>query len=72
MSTDTAEPSTDRPVSLKPCPICGKAPDDSYLPFCSKRCADRDLHRWLADGYGIPVQSAGADDLPSLDEEVGT
>lgn len=37
------------------CPICAKAPAPDYAPFCSKRCADVDLHRWLAGAYAIPA-----------------
>jgi endogenous inhibitor of DNA gyrase (YacG/DUF329 family) len=37
------------------CPICGKPADAVLRPFCSKRCADVDLHRWLSDRYVVPV-----------------
>ncbi len=33
------------------CPICGEPTDSHYRPFCSRRCADVDLHRWLSGGY---------------------
>lgn len=36
------------------CPICAKDSADKYRPFCSKRCADVDLGRWLKGGYAIP------------------
>ena len=36
------------------CPICGKPADPHYRPFCSKRCADIDLGRWIAGSYRIP------------------
>ena len=36
------------------CPICAKPQQTGYKPFCSKRCADVDLNRWLSDGYAIP------------------
>lgn len=36
------------------CPICGKPADPRLKPFCSKRCADIDLHGWLKGGYAIP------------------
>ena len=36
------------------CPICKKAADPVYRPFCSRRCADVDLGRWLTGGYAIP------------------
>lgn len=40
---------------LKPCPICGKMAIDQFRPFCSKRCADVDLNRWLSGVYSVPV-----------------
>lgn len=36
------------------CPICEKPTNPTYRPFCSKRCADLDLGRWLRGGYTIP------------------
>lgn len=39
----------------KRCPICGKPADPRLAPFCSKRCADVDLHRWLSGSYALPV-----------------
>ena len=43
------------PSSHGPCPICSKpAPPSKYKPFCSKRCADVDLSRWLNGAYAIP------------------
>jgi hypothetical protein len=36
------------------CPICGKPAADAFKPFCSRRCADIDLGRWLKGGYAIP------------------
>ena len=41
------------------CPICGTPPDPHYQPFCSKRCADIDLHRWLKGSYVIPREEPG-------------
>jgi hypothetical protein len=41
------------------CPICSKPTDPAYRPFCSRRCADIDLQRWLVGRYAIP---AGRDD----------
>ncbi len=37
-----------------PCPICGKLGQARFSPFCSRRCADIDLGRWLKGGYAIP------------------
>jgi len=46
------------------CPICAKAADPKYRPFCSRRCADVDLGRWLTGRYTIP--SEGSEDNPDL------
>ena len=53
---------TGQPKDAKPeaestplCVICGIHPQTAkYRPFCSKRCADVDLHRWLGGVYAIP------------------
>ena len=37
------------------CPICGKPATAASRPFCSPRCADVDLNRWLSGVYAIPV-----------------
>ena len=38
------------------CAICGKpAADGEYRPFCSRRCADVDLQRWLTGRYAVPA-----------------
>ncbi|MDP3254444.1 MAG: DNA gyrase inhibitor YacG [Bosea sp. (in: a-proteobacteria)] len=39
---------------LKPCVQCGKPAVARYKPFCSARCADIDLGRWLKGSYVIP------------------
>ena len=38
------------------CPICSKPAQVSSRPFCSRRCADIDLGRWLGGNYAIPTQ----------------
>lgn len=50
------------------CPICDKEADAKYRPFCSKRCADLDLGRWLNGAYGIP--SDDPDDFEEVLEEL--
>ncbi|TVS05400.1 MAG: DNA gyrase inhibitor YacG [Rhodobacteraceae bacterium] len=37
------------------CPICTKPTDPACRPFCSRRCADVDLARWLREDYRLPV-----------------
>ncbi len=50
------------------CPVCSKETDPKYRPFCSRRCADVDLGRWLTGGYAIPAEdapdAAASDDDP--------
>ncbi len=46
------------------CPMCEKDTDPKYRPFCSKRCADLDLGKWLTGSYAI--QSAAEDDDEDL------
>jgi uncharacterized protein len=48
-------------MTARPCPVCGKPADARLRPFCSRRCADVDLGRWLAGSYALPG--------PGLDEE---
>ncbi|AKO95833.1 MULTISPECIES: DNA gyrase inhibitor YacG [Marinovum] len=38
------------------CPICAKPSDPKYRPFCSKRCADLDLAKWLSGAYAVPLE----------------
>lgn len=64
VANDNAAPA---PPRRGRCPICGKPADPSAAPFCSKRCADVDLHRWLGEGYGIPVDLG--DDLRDSPDE---
>jgi len=36
------------------CPLCGRETDAKYRPFCSRRCADLDLAKWLTGRYAVP------------------
>lgn len=47
--------------SRSKCPICKKPTDPAFRPFCSKRCADVDLQRWLSGGYVIPGMEGEAE-----------
>ena len=40
---------------MSACPICSRPAVQEYRPFCSKRCADLDLHRWLNESYRVPT-----------------
>ena len=50
------------------CPICAKPRDPRYDPFCSKRCADVDLHRWLSGAY-VVRGGEPAPDAPENEED---
>ena len=50
------------------CPVCGRPPLAGSEPFCSKRCADEDLRRWLTGGYRIPTSEPPD---PETDPETG-
>ena len=67
--TDTVTPL--RPP--RPCPICGKMSVRAYHPFCSKRCADIDLNRWLSGSYAIPVveEDGGLPEASGEEEDKG-
>ena len=43
-------------ASAKPCPICGKPASAASRPFCSERCRDVDLNRWLSNSYVVPAK----------------
>jgi endogenous inhibitor of DNA gyrase (YacG/DUF329 family) len=49
-------------AALKPCPICGKPSVREIHPFCSERCRDVDLNRWLSGSYAIPARADEDDD----------
>lgn len=51
-----------RAGNARKCPICGAPPEDRWRPFCSSRCADVDLSRWLSGAYAIPGGGADADE----------
>ena len=45
------------------CPVCGRTPAPEQRPFCSDRCRQVDLGRWLTEAYAIPAQE------PETEEE---
>ncbi len=48
--------------TTKSCPICRKAAVERYRPFCSRRCADVDLNRWLSGVYAVPAEDEEQDE----------
>jgi uncharacterized protein len=57
-------PGADGPAKKpRPCPICGKPATEATRPFCSPRCRDVDLNRWLSGRYVVPGrENAGEDE----------
>ncbi len=63
-----AKPGGEKVVPLRAaraCPICGQPSSRAAWPFCSRRCADIDLNRWLSGAYAIPA----AEDAPDGEGE---
>jgi endogenous inhibitor of DNA gyrase (YacG/DUF329 family) len=54
------------------CPICGRATETDYRPFCSRRCADVDLARWLSGGYAIPARADDDEDGECTEPAAGS
>ena len=58
---------------MSTCPICRRPAEPRWHPFCSRRCADVDLGRWLTGGYAIPAapddEDEGAAPPPARPEE---
>ena len=50
----SAPANDNRDAKSAPCDICGRPRVEKYPPFCSRRCADIDLYRWLKGSYVIP------------------
>jgi endogenous inhibitor of DNA gyrase (YacG/DUF329 family) len=58
------------PPSAPACPICGRPTEPGFRPFCSKRCADIDLQRWLSGRYVVPtVEDEHGPDDGGADED---
>jgi len=59
--TAPKKPATPKVAEILPlraprrCANCSKDTARAFYPFCSKRCKDVDLHRWLSGAYAIPV-----------------
>jgi endogenous inhibitor of DNA gyrase (YacG/DUF329 family) len=61
--TEKTKDAKPQPENDPLCVICGIHPQTvKYRPFCSKRCSDVDLHRWLGGVYAIPVKPEEEED----------
>ena len=56
MNEDTHEPEGENTS----CPLCGRAAVDRFAPFCSRRCAQIDLGRWISGTCVIAGESDGS------------
>jgi endogenous inhibitor of DNA gyrase (YacG/DUF329 family) len=61
MPAQPAGAASRKPAKPAKCPICGRPSVDRYKPFCSRRCADVDLARWLTGTYAIPDKAESED-----------
>jgi uncharacterized protein len=57
-----ADSAGDNTPPTKRCPECGKPANPATLPFCSPRCRDVDLNRWLSGSYVIPGKETDPED----------
>jgi endogenous inhibitor of DNA gyrase (YacG/DUF329 family) len=54
-------------MSFVICPTCGKqfeVAESRAMPFCSDRCKQIDLGRWLSEGISMPLSELGEDAPP--------
>ena len=54
--------------SVATCPMCGRAVDSRYRPFCSSRCRDQDLLIWLDGRYALPAVEADEEEDAEADQ----
>ena len=52
----------------RPCPICGKPPAPPHRPFCSARCRQIDLGRWLKGNYRFATEEVPEDEREAPEE----
>ena len=58
----TADPNVTPLRPRRPCPECGRPSAREAYPFCSTRCKEVDLNRWLSGAYAIPVRDDEEDE----------
>jgi endogenous inhibitor of DNA gyrase (YacG/DUF329 family) len=74
MAKDAAKDAAGGPdvPRVRACPICGKPAEAQFRVFCSQRCADVDLNRWLSGVYAVPGKEDEEEDgseAPERDRE---
>ncbi len=55
--------------SANRCPLCERPTAKEHAPFCSQGCKDRDLLKWLGEGYRIAGPPADEQDLAGVDRD---
>jgi endogenous inhibitor of DNA gyrase (YacG/DUF329 family) len=64
MTDESTSPKTSAaPKPIRRCPVCSRPAAEASRPFCSPRCRDVDLHRWLSGSYVIPATEGDEDDV---------
>ena len=60
-----------KPPKQAGCAICGREIQPEYRPFCSRRCADVDLSRWLSNRYAVAAveDEDGPETEPPKDDD---
>ena len=61
MSADVTDLASRR-KKMPPCPQCGTPAQSPHAPFCSRRCAQIDLGKWLNEDYRIAAHEANEDE----------
>jgi len=71
MNADPERPKKAKVIPLKgsKCPMCNKPATLEMRPFCSKRCADLDLGRWLDGDYRLPTNEAPGDAEAGMEDD---
>jgi uncharacterized protein len=63
MADDSEKSATVIPLRpARPCPECKNSSSRDHYPFCSRRCKEVDLNRWLSGAYVIPVRDDEEDE----------
>ncbi|MFQ3458148.1 MULTISPECIES: DNA gyrase inhibitor YacG [Bradyrhizobium] len=62
MTDQARTPKATPSATPRACPICGKPVEQAFRPFCSARCRDVDLNRWLTGRYVVPGREDDAED----------
>lgn len=64
--TDPAQPAVKAAAASRAkCPTCNRPNEAAFAPFCSRRCADVDLSRWMTGSYAIAGTPTDDEDAES-------